>query len=87
MKSAHDALIRDFVPTHLGWDNITRDQIAQQSLQIPNVLFGNTEADITDRKAIIVCNGRTYILIKIRTFCFKLKQKLRIFIVLRNTPI
>lgn len=29
MKSARGALIRDIVPTHLGCDNITRDQIAQ----------------------------------------------------------
>ncbi|KAJ8737558.1 hypothetical protein PYW08_000153 [Mythimna loreyi] len=59
MARARELLHQDFVPRHLGIGHITRDEIAQRNLLIPNGLFGGTERE-GERRPIIIVDG-TYI--------------------------
>lgn len=52
--------MRKFVPQHLGYDHITREEVIARCLAIPNALFGNPDAPIRDRRAIVIVDG-TYI--------------------------
>lgn len=52
-------LLTDFVPSHLGLDHISREQVIQHNRVLPNYLFGNEESP----KAIMICDG-TYIFIE-----------------------
>lgn len=61
LKIARECLSRDFVPIHLGWDHITREQVVERNLFIPNALYGDNSGDVM--KAIIVCDG-TYVYIQ-----------------------
>lgn len=55
-----DALLDDFVPFNLGFDHISREDVARRNLLIPNNLFGNPLSSEEDRKAITICDG-TYV--------------------------
>ncbi|CAH0731370.1 unnamed protein product, partial [Brenthis ino] len=55
LKAARECLTRDYVPIHLGWDHITREQVVEKNLFIANALFGGNSGDAM--KAIIVCDG------------------------------
>lgn len=57
MKIARECLASDFVPRYLGFDHMTREQIIERNLAVPNALFGSNS------EAIIVCDG-TYIYIQ-----------------------
>ncbi|CAH2088907.1 unnamed protein product [Euphydryas editha] len=61
LKTARDCLYQDFVPLHLGWDHITRQQVVERNLFIPNALFGDNSRE--EMKAIIICDG-TYVFIQ-----------------------
>lgn len=61
MARARELLHQDFVPRHLGIGHITREQIAQRNLLIPNGLFGGTERE-GERRTIIIVDG-TYIIL------------------------
>ncbi|KAI5646494.1 gag-polypeptide of LTR copia-type domain-containing protein [Phthorimaea operculella] len=65
MKAARNAIDRDFVPLHLGWNHISRDEVIRRNLTLPNFLYGhqNAVADPDQRKAILICDG-TYVRIQ-----------------------
>lgn len=56
MKKVRDCLQNEFVPQHLGFDHITRNEVIERNLTIPKRLFFNEE----NTKAIIICDG-TYL--------------------------
>ncbi|KAL0809876.1 hypothetical protein ABMA28_011356 [Loxostege sticticalis] len=58
MNTARELLNQDFVPRNLGLNNISRAEIAQRNLMIPNGLYGGQ-----DRSPIIIADG-TYIYIE-----------------------
>ncbi|KAJ8721074.1 hypothetical protein PYW08_006539 [Mythimna loreyi] len=54
MNLVRQDIIREFVPQHLGYNNhLTRQDVISRCLTIPNTLFGNPDASLTQRKAII----------------------------------
>lgn len=55
-----ESLMRDFVPTHLGFDHLNRQDVAQRNLLLPETLFGNPGSPLEQRNAVIICDG-TYI--------------------------
>lgn len=58
-----NALLGDFVPLNLGFDHITREDVAQRNLLLPNNLFGNPVSTVGERKAITICDG-TYVFLQ-----------------------
>lgn len=56
---ARECLLADFVPSHLGFDHISRNEALTKNLLIPNALFG----DENNSKLISICDG-TYIYIQ-----------------------
>lgn len=52
LNMARENLNQDFVPRCLGFNSITRAQIAQRNLLIPNALFG-----VDDNNPIIIADG------------------------------
>lgn len=58
MNMAREILNQDFVPRNLGINHISRAEIAQRNLMIPNGLYGGEE-----RRPIIIADG-TYIYIE-----------------------
>lgn len=58
LKKAREALLTQYVPNHLGLGHISRENIINKNLIIPEGLFGNRE----ERKPIIIFDG-TYIYI------------------------
>ncbi|XP_063829743.1 uncharacterized protein LOC135080779 [Ostrinia nubilalis] len=63
LNKARDVMTEHFVPQHLGLQHISRNQIAEKNLYIPNALFGNPGSNIEDRKAIVIMDG-TYIYVQ-----------------------
>lgn len=60
LELARECLTNEFVPRHLGWDHISRDEIVARDLRIPNAIFGvGNEVP----PAIFICDG-TYICIQ-----------------------
>lgn len=60
LSLGREALINDFVPLHVGFDHINRQQVAQRNLLVPGTLFGNPGSSMEETNAIIICDG-TYI--------------------------
>lgn len=60
LSTARRCLLNDFVPRHLGWDHISREEIISRSLVIPNSLYGENGT-----RAILIVDG-TYIFIQKR---------------------
>ncbi|KAH9632509.1 hypothetical protein HF086_017057 [Spodoptera exigua] len=60
LELARECLTNDFVPRHLGWDHISRDEIVARNLRIPNAVFGASNDELP---AILICDG-TYIYIQ-----------------------
>lgn len=56
---ARRCLANDFVPLHLGYNHITREEIIRRNLSIPNGIYG----DGNQNKAIVVMDG-TYVYIQ-----------------------
>ncbi|XP_063383693.1 uncharacterized protein LOC134669975 [Cydia fagiglandana] len=68
LELARECLLGDFVPNHLGWDHITREQIIEKNLAIANHLYGDIGT-----KAVLIFDG-TYIYIqKSGNFLFQKK--------------
>lgn len=67
-----EALLHDFVPSHLGFDHMNREDVARRNLMIPERIFGNPGSPSDERKAITIIDG-TYIYIykRVRTTFFK----------------
>ncbi|CAK1598067.1 unnamed protein product [Parnassius mnemosyne] len=63
LNKGRDVMTEHFVPQHLGLEHISRHQVAEKNLYIPNNLFGNPGSCIEDRKAIAVMDG-TYIYVQ-----------------------
>ncbi|XP_063898807.1 uncharacterized protein LOC135119097 [Helicoverpa armigera] len=59
MNNARELLTQDFVPQNLGLQHVTRENIAQRNLIIPNGLFGSTN----QVKPIVIMDG-TYVYIQ-----------------------
>lgn len=59
MKIARMCMTEDFTPQHLGWDHMTREQVLNRNLFIPQTLFGNAE----NSKCIVILDG-TYVYIQ-----------------------
>lgn len=60
MAEAREKLHQDFVPLNLGLGHITREQIAERNLTIPNGLFGEINGV---RKPVVIIDG-TYIYVQ-----------------------
>lgn len=69
VKKGRECLLQDFVPLHLGYGHMNRQDVAQRNLTIPEALFGNRDSPIDERKAIAVIDG-TYIYIQKSTNYF-----------------
>lgn len=63
LKKARECLLQDFVPLHLGYGHMNREDVVLRNLTVPETLFGNPENPINERKAITICDG-TYIYIQ-----------------------
>lgn len=48
LSTARHCLLDDFVPRHLGWDHISRQEIISRNLVIPNSLYGGNGKEIID---------------------------------------
>lgn len=67
---------------HLGFDHLYRggaartyrQSLAQRILRIPNVLFGNPEASISNQKLIVICDGTYAYLQKSSNYLFQKKS-------------
>lgn len=73
LQIGRDALLQDFVPLNLGYNHITRENVAQRNTLIPNHLFGNPFNPEDERKAITICDG-TYIYLQKSTNYFFQRQ-------------
>lgn len=62
LNIARLCLTNDFVPQHLGFDHLTREDIIRRNLIVPNHIFGNNGPQ-NNRKVIAICDG-TYIYIQ-----------------------
>ncbi|GBP54902.1 hypothetical protein EVAR_11656_1 [Eumeta japonica] len=60
LELARECLTNEFVPRHLGWDHISREEIVARNSTIPNAIFG---VDNEVPPAILICDG-TYIYIQ-----------------------
>lgn len=69
LKVAREALTTEFVPLHLGINNLTRDDIISRNLAIPEGLFGEGES----RKPIIIVDGTYVYLQKSSNYSFQKK--------------
>lgn len=69
LKAAREALLSLFVPQHLGINHITRQQIINRNLVIPEGLFGNRE----ERVPIVICDGTYIYLQKSSNYLFQKK--------------
>lgn len=63
LNIARDSLLLDFVPLHLGYGHMNREDVARRNLLIPETLFGNGAIADSERKAITIVDG-TYIFIQ-----------------------
>lgn len=45
MRSVRNALMLEFVPRHLGYDHISREEVISRCLAIPNALFGGRDGE------------------------------------------
>ncbi|KAJ8720634.1 hypothetical protein PYW08_006099 [Mythimna loreyi] len=63
LKTGRITLMQDFVPLHLGFDHLSREDVARRNLTVPDNLFGNPDSPPNERKAITICDG-TYIYIQ-----------------------
>ncbi|CAG4979488.1 unnamed protein product [Parnassius apollo] len=60
LKIGPNAPLEDFVPLNVGFDHISREDVAHRNLFLPNNLFGNPSSPEDERKVITICDG-TYI--------------------------
>lgn len=65
MKIARECLDNDFVPCHLGFDHISRQQIIERNLAVPTSLFANNQ------EAIVICDGTYMYVQKSSNFSFQ----------------
>lgn len=63
IQQAADALTVDFVPRHLGIDHISREEIINRNLSIPDALYGNPGSANEERKLMFIFDG-TYIYVQ-----------------------
>ncbi|XP_052743939.1 uncharacterized protein LOC128199252 [Bicyclus anynana] len=73
MRLVRSCLIKEFVPQYLGYNHLTREEVISRSLSIPNTLFGNPDASLRDRKAIIILDGTYIYLQKSSNYYFQRK--------------
>ncbi|CAG5041284.1 unnamed protein product [Parnassius apollo] len=57
LKIGRNALLEDLVPLNVGFDHISREDVAHRNLFLPNNLFGNPSSPEDERKAITICDG------------------------------
>lgn len=69
MKSAREALTREYVTRHIGWDHIERERLLQRNLLVPNALFGSHEKN----KLITVMDGSYVYIFKSSNFGFQIE--------------
>lgn len=60
---ARKCLIESFVPQHLGFDHISREDVVRKNLRVPNAIHGNQDVPIFRQKAITICDG-TYVYVQ-----------------------
>lgn len=65
MKIARECLDSEFVPRHIGFDQITREQIIEKNLEVPTALFANSG------EAILICDGTYMFTQKSSNFSFQ----------------
>ena len=56
-KAQVQALLSDIVPSVVGFDHMTREEVAQGNLMAPERLFGNSDSPIEQKKAISIVDG------------------------------
>lgn len=71
LNAAREALLRLFVPLHLGLHHISREELINKNLIIPVGLFGNREEE---RVPIVICDGTYIYLQKSSNYLFKKKN-------------
>lgn len=73
MNTVRKCLVQDFVPRHLGLDHISRNEVVAKNLSVPIGLFGNPDAPLQERKAILVIDGTYVYTQKSSNFLFQRK--------------
>lgn len=63
VAKAREVMTESFVPAHLGLEHLSSEEVVARNLYIPESLIGNPEANLEDRKAIVIMNG-TYIYVQ-----------------------
>lgn len=58
----------------MGYDHLTRNEVIFRCLSIPNALFGNLEAPLSQRKAIVILGGTYIYLQKSGNYYFQRKS-------------
>lgn len=74
MNLVRNDLVTEFVPRHLGFNHITREEVISRVLAIPNALFGNPEAPLSERRAIVILDGTYIYLQKSSNYFFQRKS-------------
>lgn len=74
LKIGLEALLSDFVPSRVGFDHITREEVVQKNLMIPERLFGNPDSPIEERKLITILDGTYIYLQKSSNYFFQRKS-------------
>lgn len=67
MKQARECLKNDYVPRHLGFDHITRNEVIARNRIIPNHIFGTED----HTKAIVIMDGTYLYIQKSSNFLFQ----------------
>lgn len=67
LKIVRYCLLREFVPQHLGFDHMQRNNVLERNLTIHKGIFGNQE----NTKAIIICDGTYAYIQKSSNFLFQ----------------
>ncbi|OWR49994.1 hypothetical protein KGM_213999 [Danaus plexippus plexippus] len=69
-----DSLAKDFVPLNVGFDHISREDLAHRNLFLPNNLFENPSNPENERKAITIFDGTYIYLQKSGNYFFQRKS-------------
>lgn len=67
IKQARDCLENEFLPLHLGFDHITRDEVIARNRILPNNIFGTQD----HTRAIIILDGTYLFVQKSSNFLFQ----------------
>lgn len=66
MSEVREILLQDFVPSNLGINSLTREQLLQHNLMIPNGIYNENNLQV-----IVMCDGKYIYLNKSGNYMFQ----------------